>query len=279
MVFFLFLICTVLLEVDGNGMPGTAKNLDTQFINKCETYKKQIRPVNKNCKQLLTTFKNIWVGKDPCKVSRAAYRPFTTAASVTIPPGKSLFWSGSKVSAQKFSQRGWNAVTLETSFIGNLLDGLVFCGKLKTKEDQTGINYKECPGWMSCTDHAMKSFWGAASQWFAESARGHIKVLIGGWRKPAFAPTSIFASIELPALKTGKSGVTKVDVWMENEKLSNCKEASMLQMKKAVEAKIGKGTFICYDNPKLDQRSANKVKLNPIVKGSTSSFIKSSIQK
>ncbi|KAJ0059698.1 hypothetical protein NL108_011188, partial [Boleophthalmus pectinirostris] len=104
-----------------------------------------------------------------------------------------MFWSKTKNVVHDFTSKRECFITIEDTFLGSLLDGLTWCGKEGSKDTFTS----DCPGWTSCVNNTVRSFWNKASASYAEVACGNVSVMLNGSIATPFHPASIFASIEM----------------------------------------------------------------------------------
>ena len=70
-----------------------------------------------------------------------------------------MFWSSTNHLSQSYSEEGERLYTLESTFLGYLVNGLWWCGQ----KSWPGYNTQACPAWGMCEGHPVKRFFTEAS--------------------------------------------------------------------------------------------------------------------
>ncbi|GAB1289627.1 ADP-ribosyl cyclase/cyclic ADP-ribose hydrolase 1 [Apodemus speciosus] len=235
--------------------------------------------MDQDCKKILSTFKQAFVSKNPCNITREDYAPLAKLVTQTIPCNKTLFWSKSKHLAHQYTWIQGKMFTLEDTLLGYIADDLRWCGDPSTSDavgkrshwDWTAKNSAQsfdCPGPHSVGQADVKlaevhppAF---ASQ-FAEDACGVVQVMLNGSLSEPFYKNSTFGSVEVFNLDPNK--VHKLQAWVMHDlegasrdsdcfpPLSNsCSSSSINELKAIVQKR--NMTFACQDNYRACQVSS-----------------------
>ncbi|KAM4606299.1 ADP-ribosyl cyclase/cyclic ADP-ribose hydrolase 1-like [Polymixia lowei] len=190
---------------------GLRKDFKTTFIDKCEKFPG--RNAGHGCQNIWSVFERAYIGKDPCKVPVEAYDPLIYTVPVDPPYDRMMFWSKTKNVASEFATTN-NYVILDKTLLGNILDGLTWCGKEGSSETFT----TGCPGRSdkNCLNNPVHSFWNRASAAFADGASGQVTAMLNGAIDEPYDPTSVFARIEVKRLNPNK--VNSLNVFLVNQK-------------------------------------------------------------
>ncbi|KAG7525648.1 ADP-ribosyl cyclase/cyclic ADP-ribose hydrolase 1-like [Solea senegalensis] len=191
--------------------------LEKSFLTRCEAFE------GYNCEEIWIIFKNAFVQKDPCKVPMEAYDLLFTAVPTKPSCNRMMFWTKTKDFVHDFTGKKDCFVTLENMMLGSVLDGLTWCGK----ENSDEIFTSGCPGWTDCENNAVRSFWNKASTEFADAACGDVSAMLNGSIATPYAPTSIFASIEVKRFTSPRVRSLTVVLVTEEKDVTNCTNASL----------------------------------------------------
>ncbi|XP_076744817.1 ADP-ribosyl cyclase/cyclic ADP-ribose hydrolase 1-like [Maylandia zebra] len=152
-----------------------------------------------------------------------------------------MFWSKTKVVVHGFTEKRKDCfVTLEDTVLGYALNGLTWCGK----KGSNGTFTTACP--RNCENNPVDSFWIRASAAYADVACGDVTAMLSGSTITPFDPTSTFAKVEVTRFKAPKVRSLNVVMVIQKNAKSNCKNASLQKLKKALHTGI---TYSCKDVP------------------------------
>ncbi|XP_005730574.1 ADP-ribosyl cyclase/cyclic ADP-ribose hydrolase 1-like, partial [Pundamilia nyererei] len=194
-----------------------------------------------DCQRLWVAFEQAYVNKDPCNVPVQAYDPLIAAAPFKPQCNKMMFWSKTKVVVHGFTEKRKDCfVTLEDTVLGYALNGLTWCGK----KGSNGTFTTGCP--RNCENNPVDSFWIRASAAYADVACGDVTAMLSGSTITPFDPTSTFAKVEVTRFKAPKVRSLNVVMVIQKNAKSNCKNASLQKLKKALHTGI---TYSCKDVP------------------------------
>ncbi|XP_008394771.1 ADP-ribosyl cyclase/cyclic ADP-ribose hydrolase 1-like [Poecilia reticulata] len=168
--------------------PQTSQFRET-FMRKCQAFPETIQ----RCEQVLNTFEEAYVGQDPCNFPEEAYRRLFMENPFTHSCDKTMFWSDTKDLVHGFCKERTHFVSLENTLLGNIMDGLTWCGKKNSKDTFFYLCER-------CKNNTVSSFWVRASSDFADYACGHAHVLLNGEISKPFDPTSYFGAVEVKNL-------------------------------------------------------------------------------
>ncbi|KAM9332868.1 ADP-ribosyl cyclase/cyclic ADP-ribose hydrolase 1-like [Pholidichthys leucotaenia] len=204
------------------------------FFERCEKLKEY------DCQKLWDAFERGHVKRDPCNVPMEAYDPLIAAAPFKPACNRMMFWSKTKEVATEFAESKDCYVTMESTALGSILDGLIWCGNDGT--DDTFIT--GCPEWNDCVNNSVRSFWRRASAAFADAACGNVTVMLSGSSSTPFSPESIFGSIELKRFSSPKVKDLKVILVRPKNAVSNCTNPTLNDLQKELDKGI---RYICKD--------------------------------
>ncbi|XP_013002765.1 ADP-ribosyl cyclase/cyclic ADP-ribose hydrolase 1-like [Cavia porcellus] len=224
--------------------PGSTRDFFNIVLHRCILHKWTLELLyhrRETCLKIRDAFKNAFISKNPCSVTKEDYEPLVRLVKQTVPCNKSLFWSKAKELAHCFAKvRGM--FMLEDTLLGHMADDLNWCGNSSSAE----LNYENCPRWSDCKDTAVSAFWKAISQNFAESACGEVHVVLNGSLNEPFSKKSIFGSVEVVHLDAKKVLELHALVIHQPSKYRElCSSSSLQQLKSIVEAR--KIKFLCRD--------------------------------
>ncbi|XP_023579681.1 ADP-ribosyl cyclase/cyclic ADP-ribose hydrolase 1 [Octodon degus] len=199
---------------------------------------------SKDCPKILDTFKNAFIAKNACDITKEDYEPLLHLADQTVPCNKTLFWSKSKELAHQFTRVQSGLFTLEDTLLGYLGDDLTWCGDARSAE----LNHQSCPHWHECPSNPVSVFWNVISQKFAESACGVAQVMLNGSLSEPFSKYSTFGSVEVYNLDPRK--VHTVQAWVMHDvgetSSNSCSSVSINELKLIVSKR--NMTFTCQNN-------------------------------
>ncbi|XP_029955654.1 ADP-ribosyl cyclase/cyclic ADP-ribose hydrolase 1-like [Salarias fasciatus] len=217
----LVVIVAVAVGVSLRQQPHQEEFKDT-FINRCKEFK------GDNCSGIWEAFQQAYVNRDPCDVPVEAYDPLIAAAPFKPECNRMMFWSKTKDVVHDFTEKKDCFVTLEDTLLGEVLDGLTWCGKKDSSETFTS----GCPGWSDCVDNPVRSFWNRVSAAYADVACGDVTAMLSGSIETPFSPGSIFRTVELKRFDSSRVNTLTVVLVTQEEKVANCTNDSLkdLQM-------------------------------------------------
>lgn len=207
----------------------------------------------KNCTELYQLFESAVRYKSHCNMNMSTYEAyFNRALDGVHVIDRAIFWSGTYAVAHEYSNGGYNYITLEDTLAAGMADGLTWCGK---ENDTEGFNYVNCSNYCADNKWADLSFWGLASQKFAQLVAGEIYVILNGSRtdgRPAYRNDSYFALFELPNFKrNGTYAVTKINILLlhapDHSVVERCGEKSLIDLENFIRNN-GFG-YECIDDP------------------------------
>lgn len=201
------------------------KNTDTftsTFTARCEKFG------GYDCEKVWGAFEEAYVGRDPCKVPPEAYDPFIAAAPLKPACNRMMFWSKTKDVVHDFTEKKDCFITVEDTLMGNVVDGLTWCGKEGSSETFT----TGCPGWTDCENNTVRSFWNRVSTAFADAACGDVSAMLNGSINTPFHPKSIFASIEVKRFQPSTVKSLNVVLVTQKSAVTNCTNASLKDLQK-----------------------------------------------
>ncbi|KAM3938461.1 ADP-ribosyl cyclase/cyclic ADP-ribose hydrolase 1-like [Leptodactylus fuscus] len=225
---------------------GTTSNLRNIVIGRCYHYMSLNPSIgDKNCTGVWQELLDAVQRKDPCKITQEDYKRLTLVAAQTIPCDKTLLWSRTNDLVHRYTRATENFVTLEDTFLGFLLNGLMWCGKSL----RPGFNFKSCPAWNECDHNSISSFWKMSSAAFARASCGVVNVMLNGSADGDIArKESIFRTVEIPNMDPTR--VSEVKVWIiddiQGEDKNSCDSKSTLELKQYIEGH--KLKYSCIDN-------------------------------
>ncbi|XP_005001592.2 ADP-ribosyl cyclase/cyclic ADP-ribose hydrolase 1 isoform X2 [Cavia porcellus] len=229
--------------------PGSTRNLFHIVLSRCDNYTQQRGQPDlrrEDCPEIRDAFKNAFISKNPCSVTKEDYEPLVRLVKQTVPCNKSLFWSKTKELAYQFA-KVHDMFRLEDTLLGHMADNLNWCGNSSSAE----LNYENCPRWSDCKNTAVSAFWKAISQKFAESACGEVHVVLNGSLDEPFSKKSVFGSVEVFHFDPKK--VNKLQAWVIHDIGQTyrelCESSSLRELKSIVEAQ--KIKFHCKDTAGL----------------------------
>ncbi|XP_070538887.1 ADP-ribosyl cyclase/cyclic ADP-ribose hydrolase-like [Ptychodera flava] len=250
---------------------GTPKDLRNIFSKRCEEWNKlndantnSDLSIQKRCDTLWLSFYNSFAGKEPC-ITRMEYRNFCIDGLQT-PHGQNqiLLYSGVSRELRVRVCEKHGHITIEDTLAGYTLREIEqWCG-----EKNKGINYQKCKTRKECESlckfnetNAWCAFWQAASEKFAEDAKGIVHILLNGSKAPSekiVQKESYLRKYEIPKLKN--TAVSKVHICMkyDNNKtqIDGCDENSVKElMNELTEKNIPHECTdydICYDTSRHD---------------------------
>ncbi|XP_032407536.1 ADP-ribosyl cyclase/cyclic ADP-ribose hydrolase 1-like [Xiphophorus hellerii] len=185
----LFLLAVVVVVPPATLLSPRTSQFRATFRQKCQAFPE----TSQRCEQLLSTFEEAYVGKDPCNFPDEAYHPLFVENPFTHSCDKTMFWSDTKDLVHQFCKGRNHFVSLENSLLGNIMDGLTWCGKKSSKDTFFYLCEK-------CDINTVSSFWVRASAEFADYACGNASVLLNGAISKPFDPTSYFGAVEVRKL-------------------------------------------------------------------------------
>ncbi|XP_063062483.1 ADP-ribosyl cyclase/cyclic ADP-ribose hydrolase 1-like isoform X3 [Engraulis encrasicolus] len=216
---------------------GSSGSLQATVMSRCETYlKDQGAAMSQiSCEKIWESFKQAFVGKDPCDVPPESYDPLMRMTFQVTTCDRTLFWSQTKDMVHNFTAKRSCYSTLEDTLIGFILDGLTWCGRKNSQEVLT----EGCPGWTDCVNNPVRSFWNRASAAFAGCAHGKVSVMLSGSTPTAFNPNSIFGSVEVKHFNSTIMSDLKVLLVTTESDTKTCEsDASLKDLQKALDPKI-----------------------------------------
>ncbi|XP_005402578.1 PREDICTED: ADP-ribosyl cyclase/cyclic ADP-ribose hydrolase 1 [Chinchilla lanigera] len=225
---------------------GTTRNLLELVLGRCYSYTQLVRLDlrSKDCPKILDAFKNAFISKNPCNITKEDYEPLLDLVNQTVPCNKSLFWSKSKDLAHQYTRVQGEMFTLEDTLLGYLADDLTWCGDPGSAE----LNHQSCPHWNECLSNPGSVFWKVISQKFAESACGVVQVMLNGSLSEPFRKSSTFGSVEVFNLDPRK--VHTLQAWVMHDiggiSSDSCSSASINELKSIVTER--NMTFTCQNN-------------------------------
>ncbi|XP_048864795.1 ADP-ribosyl cyclase/cyclic ADP-ribose hydrolase 1-like [Brienomyrus brachyistius] len=231
-------ICLGIIFRSENGA-SSSEVLKTTIISRCETYLQNNDPGSSEsiCNTLWMTFTKAFVGQDPCAVPPEAYNQLFQAINNYPSCNRTLFWSKTKAISHKYTQEKKCLETLEDTLLGNVMDGLTWCGKNNSNE----IFTSGCPAWTECTMNPVRSFWDRSSGLIAEQTCGAATVMLNGSIPTPFDPNSTFGRIEAKRLKYPLvSGLTVVLVTQTN--VTSCENDSLQNLQRVLDQSL---TYSC----------------------------------
>ncbi|XP_048123150.1 ADP-ribosyl cyclase/cyclic ADP-ribose hydrolase 1-like isoform X2 [Alosa alosa] len=216
------LMAIVILSVTLGLTLGTSSSssLKATFTNRCQTYLKDngATTSQNDCEKIWESFKQAFVGRNPCDVPPDAYDSLLHKVSHDPACNRMLFWSKTKEIVHAFTGKMSCYLTLEDTLLGFTLDGLNWCGKNESQETFT----TGCP---DCDNNSFRAFWNGASAAFAASACGDASVMLNGSIDMPFNSKSIFGSVEVKHFNSSiMNGLTVLLVTKETDtsKIQNC---------------------------------------------------------
>lgn len=220
-------------------------------LKRCQSYEvsRGLYLRNKDCPKITEAFKKAFVSKDPCYITWEDYRPLMELVEQTVPCDKILLWSRTKELAEEYQKKHKKDLLLiRDTLLGHIADEQTWCGKQNSSEIYT----KPCPDKSTCKNNPVNVFWEVTSKWFAERACGVVNVLLNGSISKAFSENSIFRSVEVPNLKTGK--VSKLQAWVIHNQEGAASDSCSGSVSELAEIIHGKGIgYTCKDVQSLDQ--------------------------
>ncbi|XP_076146536.1 ADP-ribosyl cyclase/cyclic ADP-ribose hydrolase 1-like [Alosa pseudoharengus] len=233
------LMAIVILSVTLGLTLGTSSSssLKATFTNRCQTYLKDngATTSQNDCEKIWESFKQAFVGRNPCDVPPDAYDSLLHRVSHDPACNRMLFWSKTKEIVHAFTEKRSCYLTLEDTLLGFTLDGLTWCGKNESQETFT----TGCPGWSDCVNNPVRSFWNGASAAFAASACGDASVMLNGSIDMPFNPTSIFASVEVKHFNSSiMNGLTVLLVTKETDTKTCGSDASLKDLQSQLDPKL-----------------------------------------
>lgn len=235
---------------------GTTPKIRVIFKGRCEYFRqfrvpKTSRLSEVDCDKVWKAFTSAFKDKNECEVESEDYTAYLNMTEMEIPDNKSLFWSGTYLLSQQYSDDNRRIYTLANTFTGYLVNDLVWCG---SETDPSGMNKTDCSSanYIKCEGYHNTAFWKAASHRFARRARGDIFLLLNGSRagRPAYDPKSYFGSVELPSLQP--SQVNRVHIMVATDLNSVAQETCSTGSLPLLKADIKRRGLLysCVDNPR-----------------------------
>ncbi|KAM5271720.1 ADP-ribosyl cyclase/cyclic ADP-ribose hydrolase 1 [Ctenodactylus gundi] len=225
---------------------GSTRHFSDIVLGRCFVYTQVLRPElrNEDCHKILKVFKNAFISKNPCNITKEDYQPLVNLVTQTIPCNKSLFWSKSKDLAHLYTSIQKGMFTLEDTLLGYLADDLRWCGDPSNYE----MNDDSCPHYKECPNNPSSVFWKVVSQKFAEAACGVVQVMLNGSLSQPFYRHSTFGSVEVFNLDPKK--VHTLQAWVmhdiEGTYRDSCSGSSISDLKLIVNNRNIK--FTCQNN-------------------------------
>jgi len=257
--------------------PGTTLTIEQIIKGRCydqagtNTY---LKTFSWDCESIYNNFTSAYIGKDPNNITQLDFQPFLKLGLHQIPANKSMFWTGSssvtynpnsipnRDIVHEYSYFGYRYWTLEDTMWGSMINGLSFCGaSLEWQGANNSIfNFSTCQNYG--TAGSSSNFWNAASQQFAQQARGDVYML--GYANnrriyrtgndpdyPGESP-SVFASVEIYNLNAAQiTTFTALILPNPQYPLEKCGSGSVGEMQKDLSliAGIPQENVKCVDNP------------------------------
>ncbi|XP_077999981.1 ADP-ribosyl cyclase/cyclic ADP-ribose hydrolase-like [Glandiceps talaboti] len=167
--------------------PGTPLEFRELFIGRCIDFTsggvnpnldlEQLR--DKNCTKLWELLFSAFAYREPCDVTVQNYEPFMKAAAHDYPANTALFWSGYDALdiVMEYGFRGNRRTSLDRTLMGYSIGFIRFCG---STTHPSGMDFTACPTEWECgsSSGAVDAFWAMASIYFAEYAKGDIKIFL-----------------------------------------------------------------------------------------------------
>ncbi|KAL6097619.1 cd38 [Pungitius sinensis] len=229
-------LCVVVAVAVPLSLRRDTRTFKDTFVARCERFK------GYDCEKIWGVFEQAYVGRDPCDVPVGAYGPLLAAVPFPLKCNRMMFWSKTKAVVHDFTEKRDCFVTVEDTLLGSVLDGQTWCGKEGSSETFT----TDCPGWTQCENNTVRSFWTGASAAFAEAACGDATVMLNGTLAAPFSSSSVFASIEVPRLRSPKVKSLKVVLVTQKNSPTNCGNESLKDLQKELDRGI---TYDCTEVP------------------------------
>ncbi|XP_053349465.1 ADP-ribosyl cyclase/cyclic ADP-ribose hydrolase 1-like [Clarias gariepinus] len=214
------------------------------LIGQCRSFIRKKTEVAKliDCKKIWGTFKQAYVGRDPCDVPPEAYDPLLNSVKDDAACNTMLFWSQTNAVVHAFTKNRDCLVTVEDTLLGFMFKGLTWCSKNESKETFT----TGCPDWSGCKNSPIQSFWLKASANFATTGCGKVSVMLNGSLDTPFNSSSIFASVEVKKLDPNKVEGLTILLVTNNTDSTTCKNPSFNNLKSSLNEKIA---YYCREVP------------------------------